>query len=200
MEISALDLDMLKEVANIGAGNAASALSEMTGQSIDIKVPDCELIGYSEIAERMGGAENVILGMLVQVSGDIEGYILLAQRLEDARNTLRVLLGQELRNEDFNLEDYEPMREVCNILVGTYLSAISSMLQLNITPTVPEMTIDMAMAIMNVPVMVYGELGESVLLMNTEFGEDAESIKGEFFMIPTVQSLEVLKNALLGSL
>ena len=158
------------------------------------------MIGYSEIADKMGGAENIILGMLVQMSGDIEGYILLAQTLEEARNTLRLLLGQEFPDGDMELEDYEPMREVCNILSSTYLSAISSMLQLNITPTVPDMTIDMAMAIMNVPVMVYGELGDSVLLMNTEFGGDAEGIKGEFFMIPTVQSLEVLKKALLGSL
>ncbi|WP_066683623.1 chemotaxis protein CheC [Christensenella intestinihominis] len=199
MEISEIDLDMLKEVANIGAGNAASALSEMTGQAIDISVPKCEMISYAEIAERMGGADNVILGMLVQMSGDIDGYILLAQELEDARNTLRILLGQEIPQQDFEVPDYEAMREVCNIMVSTYLSAIASMMQLTIMPSVPEMTIDMAMAIMNVPVLVYGEL-ESVLFLRTEFGGDAKSIKGNFFMMPTLESLETLKKALTGSL
>lgn len=199
MVISEIDLDMLKEVANIGAGNAASALSEMTGQAVDISVPSCEMIGYAEIAERMGGADNVILGMLVQISGDIEGYILLAQELKDARNTISILLGQEIPEQDMEVADYEAMREVCNIMVSTYLSAIASMMQLTIVPSVPEITIDMAMAIMNVPVFVYGEL-ESVLFLRTEFGGDAESIKGNFFMMPTLESLETLKKALMGDL
>ena len=199
MEINDIDLDMLKEVANIGAGNAASALSEMTGQVVDISVPSCEMISYAEMAERMGGADNVILGMLVQMSGDIDGYVLLAQELQDARNTIQVLMGQDIPEGDMELPDYEPMREVCNILVSTYLSAIASMMQLSITPTVPEITIDMAMAIMNVPVLVYGEL-ESVLFLRTEFGGDAKSIKGNFFMMPTIESLEVFKKALTGSL
>ena len=197
MEIGAADLDLLKEIGNIGAGNAASALSEMTGLPVSVNVPKCEMIGYSEIADKMGGAENVILGMLVQMSGDIEGFILLAQELHDARNTIKVLMGQEIsESEEFNIEVYEPMREVCNILVGTYLSAISSMMQLNIILTVPEMTIDMAMAIMNVPVLVYGELGESVLMLDTKFGGAAENINGNFFLMPTMESLEVLKKAL----
>ena len=70
------------------------------------------------------------------------------------------------------------------------------MMQLNIIPTVPEMTIDMAMAIMNVPVLVYGELGESVLMLDTKFGGAAENINGNFFLMPTMESLEVLKKAL----
>lgn len=197
MMISEADLDMLKEVANIGAGNAASALSEMTGQAVDISVPSCEMISYAEIAERMGGADNVILGMLVQMSGDIEGYMLLAQDLKDARNTIKVLLDQEIPEQDMDILSYEPMREVCNIMVSTYLSAIASMIQLSIIPSVPEITIDMAMAIMNVPALVYGEL-ESVLFLRTEFGGDAKSIKGNFFMMPTIESLDKLKKALTG--
>ncbi len=197
MQISDSDLDLLKEIGNIGAGNAASSLSAMTGQTINISVPHCGMIGYSEIAEKLGGAENIILGMLVQMSGDMEGFILLAQELVDAKNTIKSLLGQDINIEpEFHLEDFEPMREVCNILVGTYLSAISGMTQLNITPTVPDMTIDMAMAIMNVPVMVYGELGEYVLMLDTEFGGAGENIKGNFFLMPTIESLEVLKKAL----
>ena len=109
MEIGAADLDLLKEIGNIGAGNAASALSEMTGLPVSVNVPKCEMIGYSEIADKMGGAENVILGMLVQMSGDIEGFILLAQELHDARNTIKVLMGQEIsESEEFNIEVYEP--------------------------------------------------------------------------------------------
>ena len=81
----------------------------MTGLPVSVNVPKCEMIGYSEIADKMGGAENVILGMLVQMSGDIEGFILLAQELHDARNTIKVLMGQEIsESEEFNIEVYEP--------------------------------------------------------------------------------------------
>ncbi len=198
MEIGTFELDMLKEIANVGAGNAANSLSELTGQKIDINVPECKMIGYSEIAEVVGGAENVILGMLVKLSGDIEGYILLAQELQDAKNTIKALMGVDADGDDYDVKTYETMREVCNILAGTYISALSSMMQLTIDMSVPEMTVDMAMAIMNVPVYMYGDLGEFVLLLDTKFRAEGESVKGNVFLIPTIESLEVLKRALTG--
>ncbi len=198
MEIGSFELDMLKEIANIGAGNAAGALSALTNQEVDIDVSECKMIGYSEIAEHVGGAEHVILGILVKLSGDIEGYILLAQGLEDAKNTIKSLMGIEVTGDEFDVANYEAMREVCNILSGTYISALSSMMRLNIEPSVPEMTIDMAMAIMNVPVYMYGDLGEFVLLLDTKFRGLTTSVNGCFFLIPTLDSLQVLKKALVG--
>ena len=147
----------------------------------------------------LGGPEIVVLGILVQLSGDLDGFILMVQELDDAANTLKLLLNlDESLEQEFDLEDLEPMKEVCNILVGAYVSAISSMTRLKIVPSVPEMTVDMAMAIMNVPALVYGEVGEYVLVLDTKFGGKAESIKGHFFLIPTIESFETLKKALIG--
>lgn len=197
MEINATDLDLLKELGNIGAGNAASALSEMIGMIVDINVPRCEMVPFAEIEEIIGDPEHVILGVLVRMEGDLEGYLLMAQELEDAAATIKLLLGQEVTlGEEIRIEEYEPMKEVCNILAGSYVSAIAEMTGLKIKLSVPEMTADMAMAIMNVPILVYGEIGDSVLMLDTQFGGAAESVRGHFFMVPTMESLQDLKQAL----
>jgi len=197
MDVNDFDLDLLKEIGNIGAGNAATALSDMIGETVTISVPRCEWISFSEIGNMLGGPDNVVLGILVQLSQDIEGFILMAQELPDVQNTLKDLLGQD-PGPELTLEAAEPMREVCNILTGAYISAISAMTGLQIIPSVPELTIDMAMAIMNVPVLVYGEMGEYVLLLDTQFGGAAESIHGHFFLMPTMDSLEKMKKAMIG--
>lgn len=200
MEIDKFDLDMLREVANVGAGNAASALSVMTGQSIDIQVPSCELLTYPEVAERLGGADSVMLAILVRISGDVDGFVLFMQRLPQARETMRTLAGMELPEGDTDVANYEPMREIANILVGTYISSIAEMAGISIIPSVPEITIDMAMAIMNVPVLLYGAVGDEVLMMEAEFLGFARDLTGAFYLVPTPESLEILKKALLGNL
>ena len=193
------DLDLLKEISNIGAGNAAGSLSKMIGEPVDISVPNCEMVGFNRISDFIGGPENVVLGILVQLSGDMDGFILMVQELPDAANTLRVLMNMDIvieSDSDF-MNQLEPMKEVCNILVGAYISAISSMTGLQIIPSVPDMTVDMAMAIMNVPALVYGEVGEYVLVLDTKFGGKAEDIHGHFFLIPTIESFTKLRKALL---
>lgn len=199
MDIDRIDLDMLREVANVGAGNAANALSIMSGKTVEISVPHCEVIGYADIGERLGGADQIILGMLVQMCGDLDGYVLFTQSLEDARTMLRDLAHVDVAPAETNIESYEAMREMANILVGTYLSAIAEMAHLKILASVPEMTIDMTMAIMNIPVLVYGHTSDKVLLLDAEFGSGGRSMNGAFLMIPTPASLDRLKEALLGT-
>jgi chemotaxis protein CheC len=193
------DLDLLKEISNIGAGNAACALSKMIGVRVEISVPDCSLVGFSKITDMLGGPETVLLGVLVRFAGDLEGFILMVQEPKDAANTLNVLMDTDFDEEaDIGLDALEPMKEVCNILAGSYLTAISGMTGLKITACVPEMTMDMAMAIMNVPALVYGETGEYVLVLDTRFGGRAAGAFGHFFLIPTVDSFRALKERLLS--
>jgi chemotaxis protein CheC len=199
MVFDEFDLDLLKEISNIGAGNAAGSLSALVGQEIDISVPNCSKVGFSQIADVLGGPENVLMGILVQLSGDFDGFILMMQELGDAAKTLKLLMNlEETPGPDLSLDELEPMKEVCNILVGAYVSALTSMTGLKIMPSVPSMTVDMAMAIMNVPALVYGEVGEFVLVLDTKFGGKAEDIQGHFLLIPTLESFEILKKALMG--
>lgn len=201
MVFDEFDLDLLKEISNIGAGNAAGSLSALIGQEVDISVPSCSMVGFNKIGDVLGGPENVLVGILVQMSGEFEGFILMMLELDDAAKTLKLLMNlDEVPGPDLTLDELEPMKEVCNILVGAYVSAITSMTGLKIIPSVPSMTMDMAMAIMNVPALVYGEVGEYVLVLDTKFrGVDkTENINGHFLLIPTIESFEILKKALMG--
>ncbi len=197
-----MDLDILREIGNIGSGNAATALSEMVGETVDIGVPNCKLIPYSEMADVLSGSENVIMGVLVQLEGDLEGFIMMAQNLPDAQKMLKTLMQMDVNvsEEDIegSLEQLEPLLEIVNIVSGSYLSAISSMTGLTIYPDIPRMTIDMAMAIMNVPALVYGEVGDSVLMLETSFFTLKDKLDGHFFLMPTVESFAKLRKALLG--
>lgn len=191
------DLDILREIGNIGAGNAAGALSNMINAPVDLGVPHCDLIPYSKVTDVLEGPESVVVGILVQMSGDLEGFILMVHELKNAIATVKMLTGEEIDvHTGMNLSVLEPMKEVANILVGSYLSAISTMTNLSIMPSVPDMTVDMAMAIMNVPVIVYGSVSEYVLRLETEFGGNASELIGHFFLMPTVESFNVLKKAL----
>ncbi len=197
-----MDLDILREIGNIGAGNAATALSEMVGEAIDIGVPNCKLIPYAEMADVLGGSEQVIVGILVQLSGDLEGFILMAQRPKDSEKMLRLLMKMDMSIPEDDIEEalknLEPLLEIVNIVAGSYLSAISSMTGLTIYPDIPRVTMDMAMSIMNVPALVYGDVGDSALLLETSFFTMDETLDGHFFLMPTVESFASLRKVLLG--
>ncbi len=202
MMFDEMDLDILREIGNIGSGNAATALSEMVGETVDIGVPNCKLIPYGEMADVLSGSENVIMGVLVQLEGDLEGFIMMAQNLPDAQKMLKILMQMDVNVSEDDIEgslkELEPVIEIVNIVAGSYLSAISSMTGLTIYPDIPRMTIDMAMAIMNVPALVYGEVGDSVLMLETSFFTLKDKLDGHFFLMPTVESFGRLRKALLG--
>ncbi|MDL2258484.1 chemotaxis protein CheC [Eubacteriales bacterium OttesenSCG-928-K08] len=200
MALDAGTLDVLREIGNIGAGNAASALATMLDDKVNIGLPSCEMVPFTQVARGFKSPEDLVVGTLVQMSGDMEGFVLMALPLDAAFELLKLLTGEEFSG---NADDYgavcealAPVSEIGNILIGAYLSAISSMTGMSIIPSVPATTVDMAMALMNIPVVVYGEIGESVLYMETDFHNEVSSIVGQYFLIPTVESSSRLMSAL----
>ena len=200
MAFDATTMDVLKEIGNIGAGNAASALATMLDDKINIGLPSCEMLPFCEITRDFTSPDELVVGTLVQMSGDMEGFVLMVMRLDAAVELLERLTGERLC-ADVNdypalCESLSPVAEVGNILVGAYLSAISTMTGMRILPSVPVVSVDMVMALMNVPAVVYGEIGETVLFMETDFHSEATTVKGQHFLIPTLESSERLLAAL----
>lgn len=197
MHFDEVGLDVLKEIGNIGSSKAATALSQMLDTQIGMKVPSCEMVPFNQIADIFSGPEAIVSAVLVQMSGDMEGFVMLIQELDDACSLVGRLMGQQIppSNDMGELQTVlKPMEEIANILIGSYLQAISEMTGFSVIPSVPELNIDMALAIMNVPALVYGEIGEEVLLMETEF--DGGQMAGHFLLIPTVESYNQLMKAL----
>lgn len=200
MAIDAMTMDALSEIGNIGTGNAASALSTMLDSKVDIGLPKCGMVPFSEITQGFSGPEELVVGVLVQLSGDMDGFIMMVLTVDSAFELLKLLTGEEYH---YSLEDYgglcqqlQPIEEIGNILIGAYLSAICGMTGMSVTPSVPAFSVDMVMAIMNVPTVVYGSIGETVLDMQTDFYNEKSSVTGRYFLIPTAESFDRLMSAL----
>ena len=194
-------LDVFKEIGNIGAGHAASALANILNRRISMSVPEASVLPFNDIVDVMHGPETLVAGVLIDISGDLNGYILLLLDMDDALAMVTQALQEPLRDTkdpDFELNELEKdtLLEIANILVGSFLSAISSFSGLGSVPAVPQLAIDMLGAIMSIAMIEYGKIGESALFLKTQFNDLAGDINGHFFLIPDYNSYKILLNAL----
>ena len=201
-ELESQQLDVFKEIGNIGAGNAVSALAEMLNKSIDMSVPEVQIVPFNEIVNILKGPETLVVGQLVELTGDLNGYILLILGIEDAYRIVSIALGKEFDIQDdyqtLELDEIEmsALTELANILVGSYLSAICTLTELNVTPSVPYMAVDMVGAILSIVAIEYGKVGDTVLFLKTQFSDIEKDMAGHFFLLPDVESYKVLMRSL----
>lgn len=196
-DLNNVQLDVLREIGNIGAGNAITALAKMLNKKIDMDVPKVKVLEFHEVNSILGGAEILVIGILLRVTGDLTGGILFILDFKAARILVNILMGNpsELEN-DFTEIELSALKEIGNILTGSYLSALSTLTNLNIMPSVPDIAIDMAGAILSVPAIEFGKVGDSVLYIETEFSEGSAKVVGDFFLVPDVESYDTLLKAL----
>ena len=187
--------DVLKEIGNIGAGNATTALAQMLQCKVDMKVPQVKLLDFSEVGAMMGGEEQIMAGIYLCVEGDITGSIMFLLRKDAAKHLVSKLMGMELPGEDFDEIGTSALKEIGNIITGAYLNSLSSLTNLKIFPSVPDLTIDMAGAILSVPAIEFGTLGDKILLIQTQFTDDCE-LDGYFILVPDLESYGKILGAL----
>lgn len=193
-------LNVFREISNIGSGNASTSLGMMLNEIVDIGIPKSDLISFSDITNSYDSPEELVVGTVLQLSGDMEGFILVIMKLNSAINLLSKVTGTNL---EFDKEDYDLVRkelssigEICNILCGTYLTAISDMTSLSIDPSIPYFSVDMVRAIMNLPISLYGPVSDSILCIETDFFTTDNNIEGKYYFIPKVESCEKLLSSL----
>lgn len=200
LELDAMDVvqyDVLKEIGNIGAGNATTALATMLQVKVDMKVPKVALLDFQELPEILGGAENIIAGILLTLSGNIDGMMMFVLERDAAHSMVNMLMGQDVPlDAEFSEMEASALQEIGNIITGAYLSSLSNLTQMAINASVPYIAIDMAGAILSVPAIEFGKIGDKALLIQTEFGEKDTQVNGFFILIPTLDSY----NAILTSL
>ncbi len=186
-------LDALREVSNIGMGHAATALSQLMGRTIYLNVPKVHLLEISQVPDILGGAEHLVVGIYLQILGNARGNILMVFPRENAVRMLERLLGKGGgRGAILTEMEVSALKEVGNILASAYLSALSNLLKMSLIPSVPLLSFDMAGAVVDYVLVDLGEVGDSSLVIETEFaGEDAR-ISGHFFLLPDPPSLQVI--------
>ncbi len=192
-------LDALREIGNIGAGNAATALSELIGERVDMGVPHIDVRHFSEVPEIVGGPESFVAGIYIKISGSAPGEILLLFPVEDAKQLLYILLKEHsiLSRQAFDQLECSALMELGNILAGSFLNALATMTSLKYIPYVPGFCADMAGAILGAVLHDLGIMGDHVLYIKTDLRFQANKhVGGYLFFLPEAESLETILNTL----
>jgi len=183
MDLDDLQLDILREVSNIGVGNASIALSKMMGSKIDLSIPTINILQLNKVIELVGEGDRHIAGIHFKILGDAHGNILMILPKISAFQLIGLLLKKEIEaSTDLEEVDYSVLRETGNILTSAYLSAISKMLNISLFPSVPGLIIDTSKRVMQ-QIMTEMEHPEGVsAILETRFKEKNSSVHGRIFL------------------
>lgn len=192
-QLSSLEIDTLREIGSIGTGNAATALSQMMNKQVRITLPEVRIMEYNEAIEWIGGPEEVTAGVLVKMSGDIGGIMLSVQKLELVNVVLNAMLGTGIESYESLTElDRSAMVEIGNIMISTFINALSGLADVNIKLTVPAFAVDMQGAILTVPMAEYGGMSDYLMAIGGNFVCDGKEVPCHLILSPDLRSLDFL--------
>ena len=195
-QINEMYIDVLREIGNIGAGNATTAIATMLNSKINMNVPKVELMDASKLGSAICPEDEIIVGIFLEVSQDITGSMMFLMKLDSAHYLADKLMGTYKKpDEPFDEMELSALKEIGNIITASYLTALSNMTNLKITPSIPYVSVDMAGAILSVPAIMFGQYGDNALLIETEFGDDT-MINGYFILMPEQDSYATILSSL----
>ena len=192
-QLSSLELDTLKEIGSIGTGNAATSLSALIGKAVRIQMPEVRIMEYNEAIEWIGGPEEITAGVLVGLGGQISGIMLSVQQLEFVNLVLESMLGKGV-GEYMELREmeYSALTEVGNIMISTFINALSGLAGIDVELTVPAFTVDMQGAIMAVPMAEYGGQSDYIMTIGGDFVCNGKQSPCRLLLSPDIRSLNFL--------
>ena len=198
-DLNDLHIDVLREIGNIGSGNAATALSTMLDRKVDISVPVVRILDYTTVTEELGGPEEILAGLLLSLSGDVTGMIMFLLHKDFAHMIITTLTGMEM--ESVGILDEISSSAVCevgNIMAASYVNAIASLTGLMIDISPPDICVDMVGAILSVPAIYFANIGDRIIFIQDEFDkqEDDARSASHILMIPETDSLKAIMERL----
>ena len=184
--------DVLKEIGNIGAGNATTALATMLNIKVDMSVPNVALLPFDNISSFIGSEEQTVVGILLEIQGDIDGMMMFLFDMKSAHHLVNSLMMRDVHQDENGMADFS---EIGNIVSGSYLSALSGLTGMKMVSSVPALSIDMLGALLSVPAIEFGKYGDKLLMIQSEFGED-DFVTGYFLLIPELESYDKILTSL----
>ena len=181
--------DVLREIGNVGAGNASAALAQLLGRRVEVHVPKVKLLDFKDIGKAIGGEEQIMTGIYLRVEGQITGSMLLMLKKQAAARVAGILMGDPDRDPKAELSEIEcsALSEVGNIITSAYLNAISTLTGLKTLPSPPSLCVDMAGAILSVPAIEFGMMCDKLLLIENKFSGTTE---GYLILVPDIDSYD----------
>ena len=192
-QLTSLEIDTLREIGSIGTGNAATALSQMMSREVRITLPEVRIMGYNEAIEWIGGPEEVTAGVLVKMSGDVGGIMLSVQQLDFVNIVLDSMLGTHI--EDYSQLDEmgrSALIEIGNIMISTFINALSSLANISVDLTVPAFALDMQGAILAVPMAEYGGASDYIMTIGGNLSCEGREMPCRLLLSPDIRSLNFL--------
>jgi chemotaxis protein CheC len=198
-ELNDLHIDVLREIGNIGSGNAATALSSMLDRKVDISVPQVRILDYSTVTEELGGPEQILAGLLLSLSGDVTGMMMFLLHKDFAHMIINTLTGMDLDSVD-DMDEFSTSAicEVGNIMAASYVNAIASLTGLMIDISPPDICVDMVGAILSVPAIYFADIGDTIIFIQDEFDKQEDDARSASYimMIPETGSLKAIMTGL----
>ena len=196
-DINELHIDVLREIANIGSGNAASSLSKMLGKPVNIAIPHIGIEGFNEAYEALGGAEAVMVGTLLTISKGLDGMIMYLLPIEIACDLVNMLCFTDIKSYDeIDEMGFSAIQEVANIMTATFVSAMSEMMGMSIDISPPSATVDMLGSIMSVPSIYFATVSDTLLLVQNQLEIAGKTTNASVLLLPDMPSLDKLMTAL----
>lgn len=189
-EMDEISRDILREIGNVGAGNAVTSLAQMMDQPIELEVPVLRIMGYQEVYDILEQPEELQTGILVEVTGQLKGVFLFLLSETFTNSVLSAILGEGGRNL-MALDGMEQslICELGNIMCGSYIRALSRFMDMEMDVSVPELCIDMGGAILSYPLTRWVIVGDDILLIENMFHMSGRAFKGTILFLPEQEDL-----------
>ena len=191
------EIDVFREIGSIGIGNAATALSQVLGVKVSMKLPRVSIEGYNEAVALIGDPEEIVAAVLVEMSGDVRGIMLYMLKLDFINAILGRLMGKYI--DDYSQIDElsaSALEETGNIIISSYVNAITKLADIEVPLSVPSVAVNMLGGILSVPISMFGEVTDKLLLIQGEFLIGDTQLKGELLLLPDIESLNFLMKKL----
>jgi len=198
-ELNEVHIDVLREIGNIGAGNAATALASILDERVEMSLPVVRITDFDTAINALGGAEAMTVGVLVNFYGEANGMIMFLMKMEDAQKILSILLqgfDTEEESEEMTELKLSAIKEIGNILGSSYINAIATLTGLQINLSVPYIAIDMAGTIMSVPIIEFGSVGDKIMFIEEVFSGRENDLRSNVIMFAQIETLKLIMERL----
>lgn len=195
--LSSRQLDALREVANIGAGHAATALSQMIGETIMISVPTISVARLEEVPPALAAPDEMVAAVLMHMQGDLSGRTLLVFPQRTAARLAQLLLRRDGPSPDFGDMERSAIKEAGNILSSAYMNALSDFMGMMLLPSPPGLAVDMSAAVLTTAYLQFGSDKDYVFCVESDFlvNDRDERLRGFFLLLPDADSLRAILEA-----
>jgi chemotaxis protein CheC len=196
-KLSDFQKDSLRELGNIGAGSAATALSQLLGRDVNLSVPDVKIVPVEKIAEKLAEQNKIVAAVYLRIFGEIKARALILFPQDKVMLLLDLLMKRNLGDtKEFGETEQSALKEVGNIIISAYLNSIAKLIGLNSVPSVPALAVDMVDAIFQTISAEMAEMGPDALLIENEMTEEITKVKSTLLLIPDKGAMEKILRAL----